>query len=94
MSEVKNSAEVCVVHVIDTEGPLYESLTAKFDRLNDLFNISHLERTKENFLKLQNGEIDLGGVEKKIQEVLSKHLVNYNDTWDKIDTMLELMENN
>ena len=64
MSEVKNSAEVCVVHVIDTEGPLYESLTAKFDRLNDLFNISHLERTKENFLKLQNGEIDLGGVVK------------------------------
>ncbi len=89
MSEVKNSAEVCVVNVIDAEGPLYESIGAKFDRINDLFSINHLERTKENFLKLQNGEIDLGGVEKKIQKVLSKHLVNYNDTWDKIDTMLE-----
>jgi len=89
MSEVKNSAEVCVVHAIDTEGPLYESLNAKFDRLNDLFNINHLDRTKENFLKLQNGEINLGRDEKKIQEVLSQHLINYNDTWDKIDTMLE-----
>lgn len=89
MTELKNSAEVLVVHAIDTEGPLYESFTAKFDRINELFNINHIDPTKENLLKLQNGEIDLGGVEKKIQEVLSGHLVNYNETWDQIDKMLE-----
>ena len=32
--KIKHS-EVLVVHAIDTEGPLYESLEAKFDRLND-----------------------------------------------------------
>ena len=70
MTELKNSAEVLVVHAIDTEGPLYESFTAKFDRINELFNINHIDPTKENLLKLQNGEIDLGGVEKKFKKCL------------------------
>ena len=30
---------VYIVHCIDTEGPLYESLKAKFDRIEDIFNI-------------------------------------------------------
>ena len=64
MDKDNNTSEVLVVHAIDTEGPLYESLEAKFDRLNDLFNINNIDRTKENFLKLQRGEINLGGVEK------------------------------
>ena len=80
---------VYIVHAIDTEGPLYESLDAKFDRLEDLFGISHILRTEENFHKLQRGEIDLSGFEKNIKEVFSAHLVNYHDSWDKIDAMLE-----
>ena len=49
MDKDNNTSEVLVVHAIDTEGPLYESLEAKFDRLNDLFNINNIDRTKENF---------------------------------------------
>ena len=30
---------VYIVHSVDTEGPLYESLKAKFDRLYDVFNL-------------------------------------------------------
>ena len=65
MGNIEDKGEVLVVHAIDTEGPLYSLFNAKFDRLNEsLFNINHIEQTKENLIKLQNGEIKLEGVEK------------------------------
>ena len=89
-----NNKVVLIVHTVDTEGPLYESLDAKFVRLNDLFSITDIAHTKQNYKKLQNGEIPLGGIEKDIKKVLSKHLVSYNDTWDKIDAMMQKLMSN
>ena len=86
MSDLKT---VYIVHCIDTEGPLYESLEAKFGRLEDLYGISNVEPTMENFVKLQKAQIDLGGSELQVAETFSGHLSNYNDTWDKIDNMLD-----
>jgi len=83
------SAVVHIVHCIDTEGPLYESVAAKFERLNELFNIDHLEPTEENYRRLCQGGIDLGGREAEVQKVLSGHLARYNETWGDIDAMLE-----
>ncbi len=80
--------EVLIVHAVDTEGPLYESFDAKFERLEELFNLKNIDRTKENLKKLQNGELKLDGKEQKIKEVLNGHLINYNETWDQIDLML------
>lgn len=80
---------VLIVHSIDTEGPLYESLGAKFERLKDLYGLTDIEPTAANLHRLQRGEIDLGGLEKQVALTLSGHLTNYNDTWDKIDAMLE-----
>lgn len=79
---------VLIVHAIDTEGPLYESLEAKFERLKDLYGLTGIEPTASNLRRLQNAEIDLGGLEQQIALTLSGHLTNYNDTWDRIDTML------
>ena len=31
--------EVYFVHAVDTEGPLYESLDAKFDRIKNIYNV-------------------------------------------------------
>lgn len=83
------AATVHIVHCIDTEGPLYESLEAKFERLRGLFGIDHVAATSENLRRLQNGEIDLGGKEKDVQMVLSGHLTNYMETWTVLDAMLE-----
>ena len=83
-----NRKVVYIAHAIDTEGPLYESLEAKFERIKELFRIEHIEETKSNFQKLQNGEIPLEGQERNIQEVINGHRVSYNDTWDKIDNMM------
>lgn len=80
---------VYIVHAIDTEGPLYESLEAKFERLKHLFRIDGLPRTEATLAKLRNGEIDLGGKEEMVALVLNGHLTNYNATWTQVNAMLD-----
>jgi len=79
---------VYIVHVVDTEGPLTESLDATFGRLKDIFGIS-LEPSREALRKIQNQEFDFGSKTKIVSEVFSPHMINYNDSWDKIDLMLK-----
>lgn len=79
---------VNVVHAIDTEGPLYESLDATFGRLWDLFGI-RLEPSHQILERLRRKEIPLGGREAAVAEVIDPHLLGYNDTWDKIERMLD-----
>ncbi|SDG52943.1 hypothetical protein [Roseospirillum parvum] len=80
---------VLIVHAVDTEGPLYESTSATFQRLKHLFGLTHLPPTRATIEALRRQEIDLGGIEEKVATVVSGHLIDYNDTWDKIDRMLE-----
>ena len=82
------SGTVYVVHCIDTEGPLHESVTATFARLRDIFKLE-LEPSPALLRKLQAGEVDLGGLEKAVQKVVQPQLLAYNDTWDKVDAMLD-----
>jgi len=78
---------VHVVHCIDAEGPLYESLEATFDRLKHIFHLD-LKPDKKTLADLQAGNLNLGGLEESVKKVLDPHLLNYNDTWDKVDSML------
>jgi hypothetical protein len=78
---------VYIVHCIDTEGPLHESLSATFERLRDIFHLD-LEPSETMLRKIQNGTLDLNGFEAAVQKVVDPHLLAYNDTWDKVDTML------
>jgi len=82
-----STGTVHVVHCVDTEGPLYESLEATFERLRDIFKLE-LEPSREMLRRLQAGEISLGGMEAMVQRVVDPHLLTYNDTWDKVDAML------
>jgi len=77
-----------IVHCIDTEGPLFESIEQTFERLKVLFGIDIIA-TKENLEKLQKKELDLGRDTNSIATALSANLIKYNDTWDKIDFMLD-----
>lgn len=77
-----------VVHCVDAEGPLYESIDAKFDRLENMLGITGIERTKENFEKLMSGAIDVGNKKDLVKQVFSSHLSQYMDSWDKLDRML------
>ena len=78
---------VYVVHCVDTEGPLHESLDATFARLKEIFRLD-LEPSVDLLRRLQEGEVDLGGAEGAVRKVVDPHLLDYNDTWDKIDAML------
>jgi hypothetical protein len=81
------SKTVYVVHCLDSEGPLYESIEATFERLKAIFNLD-LEPSAEMLRRLQAGQIDLGGMEAAVKKVVDPHLLAYNDTWDKVDAML------
>ena len=82
-----STGTVHVVHCVDTEGPLHESVEATFQRLRDIFKLD-LEPSSETLRVLQAGKMDLGGIEAAIQKVVDPHLLAYNDTWDKVDSLL------
>lgn len=77
-----------IVQTIDTEGPLYESLTATFERIEQLTG-EKIEPSVENLKKIQNKEIDLGGKEDMAALAFNSRLLNYNKTWDKMDSFLD-----
>lgn len=78
---------VHVVHCVDTEGPLHESVEATFERLKAIFGID-LEPSVQRLQQLQAGDLDLGGLEEAVRTVVAPHLLAYNDTWDKVDALL------
>lgn len=79
---------VHVVHCIDTEGPLDETIEATFERLRTVFGIA-LEPTPGNLKRLQGGEIDLGGQTAAVKRMLDPNLLGYKRNWGEIDRMLE-----
>ncbi len=80
---------VYIVHAVDAEGPLYESLTAKFERLHDLFGVTDIAPTADNLARLQRQELDLGGQEVAVARALSAHRNRYMESWDQVDGMLD-----
>jgi len=79
---------VYVVHCIDTEGPVYESLEATFERIHDIFGYD-FEPSKSTLKKLQNKEIDLNGNEDAVANLVAPKRIQMNETWDQIDAMLD-----
>jgi len=47
-----------------------------------------LEPSQATLQQLQNGSLNLDGIEASVQRVVDPHLLAYNDTWDKVDAML------
>jgi len=67
---------------------LYESLDATFERLHAMTGVS-LSPSRTTLAALRRGEIDLRGKEAIARLALSEQLLSYNDTWDKVDSMLD-----
>ena len=77
---------VHVVHCIDTEGPLQETLAATFERLKEIYGID-LAPTQANLAKLRNQELNLGGLENAVATTFAPKMLAYNDSWEKIRSM-------
>lgn len=82
-----------VVHCVDTEGPLNETVVATFERLESIFGIT-LAPTRENLELLQNKKIDLAGKEDAVAKCFAPALLKYNANWLELDQMLnDLLSN-
>lgn len=78
-----------IVHAVDTEGPLYESLEANFQRIEEHYGFK-IEPSKKNLEKIRNHEIDFGGKEHLVADIVKEEMINtYLGTWDQIDKMHE-----
>ena len=77
-----------IVHCIDTEGPLTETLAATFRRISSTFGLQ-LPATAETLLKLQNRQLDLKGLEGAVARMVAPELLAYNTNWDRIRSMLD-----
>lgn len=80
---------VMIVHSIDTEGPLCESVEATFERLRHLFGVDGLTETKETLQQLKQKAIPLNGKAEQVAALLSDHSLSYKNSWEEIDEMLD-----
>ncbi|MCS4044614.1 hypothetical protein GGQ00_003074 [Salinibacter ruber] len=74
-----------VVHCVDTEGPLFESIEATFERLKNIFGIK-INPSEDNLKSLRNEEINLDVSEKKVSKLVDKRLIETNENWGEIES--------
>lgn len=81
---------VYIVHHVDTEGPMYESTKATFERLKVILNYNiDLKPTQENLIKIQKGDWNAPQtIKDKAKVVTAPHLLNYKKTFSDVDEML------
>lgn len=80
--------ELYIVHCVDTEGPLNESIYDTFDRINNIFGID-LHPNEDTLKKLQNKELNLKGKEEAVYQLVAPQRLNMNRTWTEIDDMIK-----
>ena len=76
-----------VVHCVDTEGPLHESIAATFERLRAATGIE-LPPSPDILAKLQNRELDVAGREDEVAAFLSPRRLAYLSDWDEVEDMV------
>ena len=84
----RKSGNLHIVHCIDTEGPMSESIGATFQRLESVFGIK-LTANTETLLRLQQKQLDLGGLEEAVARMVAPDLLAYNANWSQIQQMLD-----
>tara|TARA_B100001250_G_scaffold93253_1_gene77717 strand:+ start:7631 stop:8977 length:1347 start_codon:yes stop_codon:yes gene_type:complete len=88
---MKKQGEIFIVHHVDTEGPLTESLDQTFNRLNEIIGYKlDLEPTLENLQLLQSGKISFDKkIEETIKKILNPKLLSFKNSWNEINAMLD-----
>ncbi len=89
-SEMVSAGEVFFVHAVDTEGPLYEGLSALFSTIKDQFGIE-LAPTRGNIERLRQKKIDVGEKADALQAFVNPDRVDkYVQSWGQMDEMHEV----
>jgi len=80
--------EIILVHCVDTEGPLYESLTATFERVKATFGLE-FKPSREQLARLKRGEDIPDQLKDVVMDFVSDERLSYNSTWTEVDAMLD-----
>ena len=79
---------VYVVHHVDAEGPLWETIGDLFRRLNLVFGIS-LEPTDDNLLALQEERLPVPSeIKKELALTIAPHSIDFKRSWQDVEEML------
>ena len=73
-----------IVHCVDTEGPLYESTEATFERIYNSFGLE-FEPTKEKLNEVQQGIGVPSHLKNAVMDFVSTDRLNYNSNWEQVD---------
>lgn len=87
---MKGEKIVYVVHCVDAEGPLSESLKETFLRINQIFGLN-IAASRENLKKIQNGEINFGNLTEALKKLVDPRLITFHESWDDISKMIEVI---
>ncbi|CCQ75519.1 hypothetical protein [Magnetospira sp. QH-2] len=85
----ENGKLVAICHTVDTEGPLWETQDATFERLEEMFGVRGLPRTSETMEKLRQREIPLNGLEDLVAGALNQQRTTTLKNWGEVDAMLD-----
>lgn len=82
---------VYIVHAVDVEGPMTETLEATFERMWDYGLPRSVKTSKENLRRVQQGA-PIEGLKPEVAELLRQtftdHLLGYWGDWKAIDAMM------
>jgi hypothetical protein len=83
-------SEIYFVHAIDTEGPLFETIDATFDRIKNLYGLSFPKnkRTLKTLRLLKNKKYPISErMKEDVSKILNNHLHKYNNNLNAIKLM-------
>ena len=79
---------VYIVHCVDTEGPMYESLEATGKRISNVFGLSY-DMTPKKLEMLQQGIGVPDELKESVIDFLNPERLKYNTTWSEVDELLD-----
>ena len=82
-----------VVHLVDTEGPLYEPLNITFNRIKEVFGIN-IKANKLNLKKILENDISLDlnkKLKKKFFESFNERTLNYKKNWNEVNNQNKIL---
>ncbi len=78
-----------IVHCVDTEGPLYESLDATSERIEKTFGLKYENLTPKMLESLQRGENIPENLKADVMSFLSPERLSYKKTWSEVSEMVD-----
>ena len=72
------SKKLYIVHAVDAEGPMYESIKETIKRFNSLLKLPKKIKTPLELKNALNGKLFSSKINKIISKNFNSHLLNYN----------------